>query len=192
MFSVILYMFRQTLRRRVSPLPFPSFSPSYCDVSQARSYFASTVLELVLSVSVSEDIISATHQQTCYIRSPLSNTSQRVQFVHLQELVVSKRIKRNALCHCACWIPTATGVGGGGTGKNMWKKCVQNFSREFSCKETSRDTNKMTILKYILKKQCVCVCVCVCVGKYLKLYRIHKCPLNTTLSHFQSSPYSVF
>jgi hypothetical protein len=27
MFSVILYMLRQTLRRRASPLPFPSLSP---------------------------------------------------------------------------------------------------------------------------------------------------------------------
>jgi hypothetical protein len=42
MFSVILYMLRQTLRHRASPLPFP-FSPSYCDVSEARSYFASTI-----------------------------------------------------------------------------------------------------------------------------------------------------
>jgi hypothetical protein len=43
MFSVILYTLRQTLRRRAAPFPFPSFFPSYCDVSQARSYFASTI-----------------------------------------------------------------------------------------------------------------------------------------------------
>jgi hypothetical protein len=36
-------MLRQTVRRRASPLYFPYFSPSYCDVSQARSYFASTI-----------------------------------------------------------------------------------------------------------------------------------------------------
>jgi hypothetical protein len=43
MFSVILYMLRQTPRRRASPLPFPSFFPFYCDVSQARSYLAPTI-----------------------------------------------------------------------------------------------------------------------------------------------------
>jgi hypothetical protein len=36
-------MLRQTLRHRASPLPFPYFFPSYCDVSEARSYFMSTV-----------------------------------------------------------------------------------------------------------------------------------------------------
>jgi hypothetical protein len=43
MFSVILYMLRQTVGRRALPLLFPSFFSSYCDVSQARSYFASTI-----------------------------------------------------------------------------------------------------------------------------------------------------
>jgi hypothetical protein len=43
MFSVILYMLRQTLGRRAPLLPFPSLFPSYCDVSEARSYFASIV-----------------------------------------------------------------------------------------------------------------------------------------------------
>jgi hypothetical protein len=41
MFSVILYILRQTFRSRASPLP--SVYPSYCDVSQARSHFASTI-----------------------------------------------------------------------------------------------------------------------------------------------------
>jgi hypothetical protein len=36
-------MLRQTVGRRASPLPFSFFFPSYCDVSEARSYFASTV-----------------------------------------------------------------------------------------------------------------------------------------------------
>jgi hypothetical protein len=36
-------MLRQILRHRASPLPFPSFFPSYCDVSEARSYFASSI-----------------------------------------------------------------------------------------------------------------------------------------------------
>jgi hypothetical protein len=35
-------MLRQTLGHR-APLPFPSFSLYYCDVSQALSYFASTI-----------------------------------------------------------------------------------------------------------------------------------------------------
>jgi hypothetical protein len=43
MFSVILYMLRQTFGRRASPLPFPSFFSSSSDVSEARSYFASTI-----------------------------------------------------------------------------------------------------------------------------------------------------
>jgi hypothetical protein len=43
MFSVILYMLRQTVGSRVPPLLFPSFFPSYCDISQALSYFASTI-----------------------------------------------------------------------------------------------------------------------------------------------------
>jgi hypothetical protein len=42
MFSVILYMLRQTLCRLASPCPFYRPFPSYCDVSQARIYFAST------------------------------------------------------------------------------------------------------------------------------------------------------
>jgi hypothetical protein len=45
MFSVILYMLRQTLGHRAPPLPFLSFFPAYCDVSQALSYFASTIRE---------------------------------------------------------------------------------------------------------------------------------------------------
>jgi hypothetical protein len=44
MFSVILHVLRQTVGHRASPLLFPSFSPSYCDVSEAISYFASTIL----------------------------------------------------------------------------------------------------------------------------------------------------
>jgi hypothetical protein len=36
-------MLRQTVRHLASPLPFPCFSQSYCDVSQVRSYFASTI-----------------------------------------------------------------------------------------------------------------------------------------------------
>jgi hypothetical protein len=47
-FSVILYMLRQTLRHRAFPLPFPSFLPSYCDVFQARSYSASAMNMSVL------------------------------------------------------------------------------------------------------------------------------------------------
>jgi len=47
MFSVILYMLRQTVDNRAPLLLFPSFSPSYCDVSEARSYFASTILIFV-------------------------------------------------------------------------------------------------------------------------------------------------
>jgi hypothetical protein len=46
MFSVILYMLRQNLRRRAFLLPFPSIFPSYCDVSQAPSYFASTTVHV--------------------------------------------------------------------------------------------------------------------------------------------------
>jgi hypothetical protein len=53
MFSAILYMLKQTLRGRASPLPFPSFFPSYCDVSQARSYFSSTMLMYRLSLASS-------------------------------------------------------------------------------------------------------------------------------------------
>jgi len=43
MFSVILYMLRQILRRRASPLALSIIFSPYCDVSQARSYFASTI-----------------------------------------------------------------------------------------------------------------------------------------------------
>jgi hypothetical protein len=43
MFSVMLYMLRQTIDNRAPPLLFPSFLPSYCDVSEARSYFASSI-----------------------------------------------------------------------------------------------------------------------------------------------------
>jgi hypothetical protein len=39
MFSVILYMLRQTADNRAPLLLVPSFFPSYCDVSQALSYF---------------------------------------------------------------------------------------------------------------------------------------------------------
>jgi hypothetical protein len=38
------YMLRQTVGHRAHPLLFPSFSPSYCEVSQARSYFASAIM----------------------------------------------------------------------------------------------------------------------------------------------------
>jgi hypothetical protein len=37
------FIHTQTVGRRALPLPFPSFFPSYCDVSEARSYFASTI-----------------------------------------------------------------------------------------------------------------------------------------------------
>jgi hypothetical protein len=44
MFSVTIYMLRQTLCRLASPYPFHLPFTSYCDVAQARSYFVSTVL----------------------------------------------------------------------------------------------------------------------------------------------------
>jgi hypothetical protein len=43
-------MLRQTFRRRASPLTFLSFSHSYCDVSEVRCYFASTI-RLILSAT---------------------------------------------------------------------------------------------------------------------------------------------
>jgi hypothetical protein len=46
MFSVILYTLRQTVGHRAPLWLFPSFFPSYCDVSQALSYFASTIPKL--------------------------------------------------------------------------------------------------------------------------------------------------
>jgi hypothetical protein len=42
MFSVVLYMLKQTADNGARILLFPPFLPSYCDVSQARSYFAFT------------------------------------------------------------------------------------------------------------------------------------------------------
>jgi hypothetical protein len=43
MFSVIPYMLRQTDDNRAPLLLFPYIFPSYCDVSRALSYFASTI-----------------------------------------------------------------------------------------------------------------------------------------------------
>jgi hypothetical protein len=44
MFSVILYMLRQTVGHCAPLLPFPSVFSSYCDVSETRCYFASTII----------------------------------------------------------------------------------------------------------------------------------------------------
>jgi hypothetical protein len=51
MFLVIINMPRQALRRRASPLTLLSFPHSYCDVSEARSYFASSTRRLFLSAT---------------------------------------------------------------------------------------------------------------------------------------------
>jgi hypothetical protein len=45
-------MLRQTLRHRAPPLPFPSSFRSYCDVSQALSYFASAINIVRLDYSI--------------------------------------------------------------------------------------------------------------------------------------------
>jgi hypothetical protein len=50
-FAVTLHMLRQTLFSLAPPRPFHLHFPSYCDVAQAQSYFASTVLPHILLIT---------------------------------------------------------------------------------------------------------------------------------------------
>jgi hypothetical protein len=110
MFLVILYMLRQTVGHRAPPLPFPSFLPSYCDVSQALSYFASTISQRRAAVSSEcfSVIYFTIHAQTdCWtLRSPLlfppflpsyCDVSQALSYfastIHENELFVTWKMK---------------------------------------------------------------------------------------------------
>jgi hypothetical protein len=66
MFLVVLYILRQTLCRLAPPCPFHLLFPSFSDVAEARSYFASTVRQVVCN------ILSPDYDPSCSCPRPAS------------------------------------------------------------------------------------------------------------------------
>jgi hypothetical protein len=105
MFSVILYMLRQTGDNRAPLLLFPSFSPSYCEVSYALSYFASTVSmelqssdpESVFASIIRINMYSLVYTSSMKERSSNTGSLDSMTSLFLQDTCIRKEFgtKRN-------------------------------------------------------------------------------------------------